>query len=791
MLKLFIRVGAGLVFAVIVAVGGAWLVLRGSLPTMDGRIVAQGLSSPALIERDSRGAVTISGSQRADLAYALGFAHAQDRLFQMDLLRRTSAGELSALLGAAALPLDRQMRTHRFRTVARAALSLASPQQRALLEAYAAGVNEGAASLATRPFEYLLLRTLPDRWEPEDSFLVLLAMFVQLQEPDGHTKLQRGLLREALPDAAARFVYAAASDWEAALDGSPADVPRLPGPDDYDLRKFGELDFSAPPVQPSPSAAGSNNWALAGARTTTGSALVANDMHLMIRVPNTWYHVRLKLASTDQALDITGVTVPGAPVVVAGSNRRIAWGFTNSNGDYEDVIVAVPDPSDAGRYLTSTGSSPFTHAKETILVKGGDSFELDVVGTQWGPVIDHDATGRALVLQWVAHYPQALNLSLIDLEAANSVEAAVSVATRTGIPAQNFVVGDADGHIGWTVAGQIPRRPPGDVTIPRFSTELAGFTGWVGAKDHPRIIDPPLGRIATANARVVGGEALAIIGDGGYDRGTRTGRILSDLAARGDNQTPHDMLAVQLDDAAFFLDRWKTRLMALLDQEATDGHPRRQELRNVLASWTGHAAVDDAAYRLVRAFRTEVEQRVFYALIAPARAKNPGFRFRPPPSFEGPLWLLLKQQPPHLLPPGSASWREFLLAAADAALAALATECPRLSGCTWGKSNVVRIRHPLSGALPGLGLLIDMPVESLPGDKDMPRVIGPSFGASERFAVSPGHEDEAYFHMPGGQSSHPLSPFFRSSFPAWVSGEPIPFLPGRTAHTLTLVPQSP
>jgi penicillin G amidase len=205
--------------------------------------------------------------------------------------------------------------------------------------------------------------------------------------------------------------------------------------------------------------------------------------------------------------------------------------------------------------------------------------------------------------------------------------------------------------------------------VPRLSTELVGFTGWAAPEDYPRIVDPAPGQIVTANARVVGGAALALIGDGGYDRGPRTTRIVSDLAARGDKQTPQDMLAVQ-DDAAFFLERWRACLVALLDERATEAHRRREELRRVLAQWSGHAAVDDAAYRLVRAFRFEVEQWVFSSLIAPARAMNPAFRFRPPPSFEGPLWTLLEQQPAHLLPPGSTNWREFQSAAADAAVTA-------------------------------------------------------------------------------------------------------------------------
>jgi penicillin G amidase len=617
-------------------------------------------------------------------------------------------------------------------------------------------------------------------------------MFLQLQEADGHTKIQRGLVREALPEAAARFVYAAARDWEATLDDSHSDRPAVPAATDYDLAHAGPLDL-APPQRHTRTrpAAGSNNWAVAGARTANGAALVANDMHLMIRVPNTWYHARLRVAAGDgAAVDVTGVTLPGTPAVVTGSNTHVAWAFTNSYGDYQDVVRVVPDPADPGAYLTAAGSQRFTHARERILVRGGAAVELDVLGTEWGPVIARDEAGRAYALEWTAHDAAAVNQELVGLERATSVAEAIAVAARAGIPAQNFVAGDAAGHIAWTIAGRIPLRRGGDPAVPRPSTDPElGFAGWLAPGARPAIIDPPAGQIATANARVVGGAALAAIGDGGYDRGARAQQILAALSGRGAQQTPQDALAVQLDDRALFLERWHRLLGDLLDAAAVDGHPRRAELRAALSSWSGHAAVGDAAYRLVRAFRAEVERRVFFALIAPARARSPGFRFAPPPSFEGPLWTLLEDRPAHLLPPGYADWRAFLLAAADAALAGLDADCPKLAACIWGRANLTRLRHPLSPALPGLGRLLDVPPEMLPGDADMPRVQGPSFGASERFAVSPGHEAEAYFEMPGGQSGHPLSPYFRAGHERWAHGEPAaPFLPGPAVHTLILTP---
>lgn len=791
MKKLLVRLLAGVVLVVAALAIGGWLTLRASLPALDGSVAVAGVSGAVTIERDGYGAAKITGATRPDVAFGLGYAHGQDRFFQMDLMRRAAAGELSALLGKGTLETDRKLRVHRFRSVARAAVAAATPEQRAVAEAYTAGVNAGRRSLRARPFEYLVLQAEPEDWRPEDSILVSLAMFLQLQQPDGQAEIQRGLIRDALPESAARFVYAAATDWEAALDGSHLDAPVIPGLLDYDLRQVASPDLEDPDRRPrARSGIGSNNWAIAGRRTSTGAALVANDMHLGLRVPNTWYHARLVVtAPGDGAMDVTGVTLPGTPVVVTGSNTHVAWAFTNSYGDYEDVIIAVPDPAEAGHYLTAAGSKAFTHANERILVKGGTAEELEVVGTEWGPVIGHDDAGRGRVLEWTAHDPAAVNLNIMDVEHARTIDEAMAVAARAGIPAQNFVSGDAAGHVAWTIAGQIPTRRGGDATVPRLSTDPdIGFTGWVQGEDRPRIVDPVTGQIATANARVVGGTAQQVIGDGGYDRGARAGQIAANLAARGDHLTPADALAVQLDDRSLFLARWKDLLATLLDDDAVRGQPRRAELRQVLGTWSGHAAVDDAAYRLVRAFRMELEQRTFHALIAPARVKSPSFRFRVPASFEGPLWALVRERPAHLLPPGHSDWRAFLLATVDATLASLAAECPKLAECTWGRANRVWIRHPLSQALPALSALIDIPAESLPGDEDMPRFQAPAAGASERFAVSPGHEAEAYFEMPGGQSGHPLSAYFRAGHDAWAHGTRTPFLPGPAEHTLTLHP---
>jgi penicillin amidase len=237
-----------------------------------------------------------------------------------------------------------------------------------------------------------------------------------------------------------------------------------------------------------------------------------------------------------------------------------------------------------------------------------------------------------------------------------------------------------------------------------------------------------------------------------------------------------------------FLERWHDLLSEVLEMRIAAGDHRHDEARDVLKSWSGHANPTDAAYRLVHAFRAQLQARVYFMLIGPARRLAPDFAFEIPSAFEGPLWRLVRQRPVHLLAAKYADWDALLLEALVASEHPPAG-CVSLSACTWGQVNAVHVTHPLSRALPALAGLLDMRVAMVPGGHaDMPRVQGEDYGASERFSVSPGHEAEGYFHMPGGQSGHPLSPFYRGDFEAWANGTPTPFLPGVAAHSLQLAP---
>jgi penicillin amidase len=378
---------------------------------------------------------------------------------------------------------------------------------------------------------------------------------------------------------------------------------------------------------------------------------------------------------------------------------------------------------------------------------------------------------------------------MFDLETAKSVEDALRVANRAGGPVQNLMVADADGHIGWSLMGQVPVRASYDSTLPHSWREPGGgWTGWRTPEEYPRVIDPASGRLWTANARTLDTETwLAFMGDGGYDLGARAAQIRDDLFALP-IATAADMTNIQLDDRALFLTRWRDLLLDLLPESQVRMNPLRAQARDLIEHWSGRAAVDDAGYRIVRAARAQIRKDVYESLTALARQRYPSTKFTPSAQFEGPLWQLVTQRPRHLLDPRYESWEAALLGSLDRSLASLQEDCKELRRCTWGKGNVLQMRHPLSSALPFASHWLDMPAQELPGDAQMPRVQGAAFGASQRLVVSPGREAQGSLQMPGGPVDHPLSPFYGAGHEAWARGEPTPLLPGAAKHTLTLRP---
>ena len=765
----------------------AWLGLRASLPQLDGEVAVTGIDDVVTIERDAEGIPVITASSRKDLAYATGYAHGQDRFFQMDLIRRQASGELSELVGAAALNADKRYRFHRFRARAEVVFDAATDADRALMQSYAEGVNAGLGSLKAKPFEYFVLGTKPREWDVLDSLLAVYAMYMDLNDARATKEIRRGMAHSVLPPEVYSWMYPQGTPWDAPIMGAPREVPPIPSADVFSIRNVSD---TTPPANeqgryPLP---GSNNWAVSGALTANGRALVANDMHLGHTVPNIWYQARLRVLGP-QGRDVTGVTLPGTPFVISGSNTQVAWGYTNSYGDWTDAVVLRRGATE-GSYQTPEGDREFVTHVETINVKDGEPVKFAIRETVWGPVVDDvDYPDGEVVVSWIAHRPEGINLNLLKLETATSVAEALDIANTMSMPPQNFVAGDAAGNIGWTIAGRIPHKTGFDPMLPADWSVEQGWQGWLAPYDYPRVMNPESGRIWTANARVTDADALRIIGDGGYDLGARARQIRDGLFAK-DTFTPEDMLAIQYDDRALFLLRWRDLLLEVLDADAVASNPALAEYRELAENWIPRAAPESVGYRLVRAFRLEVERRVFHALMAPVReAYGEDVRLRLSNQFEGPLWSLVTEQPMHLLPQGYENWQEFMIAAVEQNITWFTENFDGpLSQRNWGESNTASIRHPLSRSIPLVGDYLEMPAEPLNGDLDMPKAQGPGFGASERYAVYPGDEANSIMHMPTGQSGHPLSDYFDRGHEDWVHGRSSPFLPGEALHTLTLTP---
>lgn len=795
--------GAGALLAlVLLAALAIWLFLRASLAQLDGERQVAGLAGEVKVERDAGGVPLISGASRLDVAYATGFVHGQERFFQMDLLRRTAAGELAELFGAAALPTDRTHRLHRFRARALETLARLPAPERALLERYAQGVNEGIDALGARPFEYALTGVAPRPWTAPDSLLVVWAMYIDLQGAQQARELARGWLRAHSDEAQLAFLLPEATEFDAPLDRGAARAAS-PLPPQAPAWWGAAPDAPGAPVRLAglevTDSVGSNNYALAGSRSSSGAAIVADDMHLGLRLPNIWYRLALRFpdpSAPGGLRRLAGVSLPGAPPsVIVGSNGQVAWAFTNSYADSLDLVELQVDPARPGQVgLPGGWETPREHV-EAIAVKGAAAERMVVRETSLGPI--REAAGRSYALHWIAHDPAALNMNHLKLERVANVEDALAAAASNGIPAQNFVAGDVQGNIGWTVAGLLPRRTAdGQAASLAAGFPLAAGSGaqtWSEAlpyADHPRILNPADGQITTANSRQLLGAGSALLGDGGYDLGQRNRQLHEGLQGMGDQVDVRRAFDGAMDDRAILVGQWRQRALAALDAQALSGHPQRAEFRRLLeTSWSGRASVESIGYRLARDFMWAVHDLLYGGVNAALKEIDP----KASAAAASTRWpavaaRLLDERPPGWLPAGHASWRDLELAAVDRAVAALVDAGTPLAEATWGQRNTADIAHPISMAVPALRPWLAAPGQPLAGDAHMPRVAGPKFGQSERLTVSPGREEEGLYNMPGGQSGHPLSPFFLLDHAAWVEGKPAPLLPGAVKHTLRFVP---
>ena len=768
------RIGVGTVGVLLILAGLAYARLRASLPQTEGRLTLHGLDQPVRVVRDGYGVATIQAQTRRDAARALGFVHAQDRLFQMDLQRRLGAGRLSEIFGEAALGTDRTMRTLGLYHHAEAGLDVLSPEFRALLDAYAGGVNALLHAGGTLPLETDVLGYQPEDWRPADTLVIGKLLALQLTGNYG-TELVRVRLAATL----------SADDLVELYPDYPKEAPvTLGGLVDLGRKLALDALLDALPFGAEPQRA-SNNWVVDGAHSVTGRPLLANDPHLDYAAPLVWYLARIDTPDWSAA----GATIAGNPGVVLGHNDRIAWGYTTTNADAEDLFVERPDPQDPSRYLVPGGSAPFGIRQERIAVKGREPDLITVRSTRHGPVISDVASGVA-----PGNPVLALQASfLVDEDRSVEAQWRASLARDwTGwrdalrdfvAPPQNMVYADRDGHIGFEMPGRIPIRRSGDGRAPvDGATGDHDWTGFVPFDELPHGLDPPAGHFASANNRIVPDHYPYLI-TRDWDLPFRVTRIEAGLASV-QRQTLDTFTALQGDIVSLAAQQL---LPLLLEAEPADS-PSREALGR-LRAWDHRMAADRPEPLIYAAWMRALNRRLFEDKLG----KVYGRSFTPTPLVTA---AALRQHRHWCDPAGCpAQLRAALIEALDGLTQLYGAD---QAAWHWGDAHPATFDHPLFSRIPLVRELYDRRLAAdggndtvnvggfRPGDPSAPfaDVHGPGLRAVYDLADL----DASRFEMALGQSAHPLSPHYDDLQRLWRRLEGIRLPRDPEGQVLTLVP---
>ncbi|MFO1068059.1 MAG: penicillin acylase family protein [Geminicoccaceae bacterium] len=756
----------------------------GSLPRTSGEATLPGLGETVEVARDGYGIPHISAASAADAYAALGYVHAQDRLWQMEASRRLVQGRLAELVGDAALPTDRFMRTLGLYRHATAAAGGLAADDRALLEAYARGVNaylEGWRG--PLPPEFQLLWHTPETWTVVDSLAFTRLMALDLGSNWRTELLRARLARQVTPEQLADlFPEAGGPVTLAAVDRQLAGL---------DLEA---LERALPPA--SPPGLGSNVWVVDGTRSRGGKPLLANDPHLGLSAPGIWYLASLQAPG----LDVIGGTMPAMPIVVAGRNASLAWGLTNTGPDTQDLFVETL--ADGGQaYRTPDGPRPFTIREEEIRSRSGRVETLRVRETRHGPVLSDLIADSAtlsgpdavLALAWTALADDDRTLTagfrLATAGTPGELEAGV-----TGFlsPQQNVTWASADGQIGLIAPGRVPIRRSGDGTVPAPGADGShDWTGWIPFPDLPRTVDPAGGQIVNANNRLVGPDYPYLITKD-WDPGLRAGRIEAMLGTRNDLDAD-SFAAMQAD----IVSPLAQMFAPVLTEAARDMGP--PGLIEAIAAWDGTMAGDRPEPLAFAAWYDALAVAIYGDELGPLFEAYRGMR----PEFmrrvltDRPVWC------DDIATPGieESCAERVRLAWERAADRLAASEGPDWRSWRWDRPHRTVMRHRLMERVPYLGPLfrIEVPtggdgatvaVAPYPGGDGADAFVS-GMGPSYRMIVDWGDPASSRFVAATGQSGHPLSPHWDDQTALWASGRYRPMrrpLPDEVSEVLRLKP---
>jgi penicillin amidase len=796
-----------IVVLVALVLGGAYWIARSALPQLDGSLAVKGLSGAVKVTRDGHGVPAIEAASLKDLFFAQGYVTAQDRLWQMDVMRRFASGELSEILGGDTLKIDREQRLLGLRDAARKSLLMASPRDRAYFDAYARGVNAFIeAHPRSLPIEFRILGYRPRPWQAEDSIVIANQMvkdlnFYTFQDAFSREKILAKLGPELTADL---YVNRSWHDRpptvmredlnEQENQGDSDDEDDDEGPDNSVTRR--QNNPAATWDQKLPEAVnGSNDWVVSGIHTVTGKPLLSNDMHLGHQMPNLWYEAHLKSGDKPGDLNVAGVTLPGMPYVIVGHNQRIAWGFTNVGPTVADAFIE--NFNEQGGYKTPQGWRQPEHRAEVIHVKNQPDVTLDVRITRHGPIVTDLLPGetRQVALKWTLY--DGLHMPFFDVDTAQNWEDYRKAFSQLDAPGQNVVYADVDGNIGYQATGHIPIRAAGDGSLPVSGADDAHeWTGYIPFEKMPSTYNPPSGVIATANGRITpDGYPFSISAE--WEAPWRTERIYHVLES-GRKFGPADMLALE-NDIHSENDLYAAERFVYAVDHSAKSSARAKQAADLMRNWDGRMLASSAAPTIA----VRSEQELTRLLLEPrlgaapsdSREQQATLNWKTYAWEMRTVWLqnILLHQPKRWLPEKYPNYDELLTAAVEATVNG-PDAAKDLASWDWGNDNAVEIDHPVLGKIPFLQRWVEPGVKAQSGSGYTVKAVTKHHGPSERFTANLADLDQSTLNTVTGQGGNFLSPYYMDQWKAWYEGSTfaLPFtseaVKVSATHLLTLQP---
>ncbi|PWT92704.1 MAG: hypothetical protein C5B55_05835 [Blastocatellia bacterium] len=766
-----------------------------------------GLKDRVTIRRDERGIPYIEAKNDEDLYFAQGYATAVDRLWQMDLFRRTARGELAEVLGAGpnnqALEQDKQHRVLGFSHVAEDEAAQASPKAKLVLEAYARGVNAYIDSLDPKslPPEFQILQYKPKPWTPADS-LIIVKIFAEALSNTWRLDAMREAL-SALPAEKRAALMPEISPLDVLVVGKDtkqtnSTTASIPPP--YSRQALLDLEQNRAVSEAAlerlglfaEGLAASNNWVIDGKHTVSGKSLLANDPHLQASTPPIWHMIHL----TAPGVRVAGVTGPGLPGVVIGHNDRIAWGFTNVGPDVQDLYIEKFDPNDPKRYSTPSGWQTVTVRHEEIKVRKaiGDSatdiVPLDVTVTRHGPIV-FERDGKRYALRWTALDPK-LNRSDISFQmnrAGNWQEFNAALEAFTA-PTQNIVYADVDGHIGYHAAGVVPIRKTGDGSVPYDgSTDDGEWTGFIPVSKLPNVYDPPSGIIVTANQRIVGTDYPYFLTHS-WAQPYRARRIF-DLLSEKPKLDANDFLRIQGDVYSIAGVLFAKQAAKDLKPTLTPADDKLRAAVDLLESWDGQVNAESRGALIASQMRIAFRSKILTATLGQDLVKSYQWS-----NFDTTLDRIIKDEPANWLPKEFKTYADLYRACYDDAVSALTKSLGAdESKWAWGEQVKARFPHPLAAA-PLIGGQFTIPPFPQNGTGGLlGATVNVGSSVSMRFIADPSDWDKTQHGISVGESGLPKSPHWNDQLADWRAVTPrvFPFsesaVAAATKETLVLEPK--